>query len=128
MCDDATELGGVALHLDERSAKRGFFLALGQRLFEQTPEAVLLTLNPEKILHLLARASARDLGFENGTPHDLVALQPARIRNRVQSRHVLVGHPYGQSVPQIAHTKIINIAIAVSRKNVASSARISRRR
>ena len=99
-----------------------------QRLFQQPPEAVLLSLNPEEILNLLACARARDIRPQKHPTHHLISLQAARIRYRIQVRHMLIGQPDGESMFQSPHTKIINIAISLSRKNVASRARISRRR
>ena len=64
MCDDAPELGLIALHLDQRAAKHGFLFALGQRLLEQTTKAVLLPLDPQEILNLLPRACAWDLRIQ----------------------------------------------------------------
>jgi len=126
--DDPTELGGVPLYLDERAPKGRLLLALGQRLFEQTPEAVLLPRDPEEILNLLARSRARDLGLEERASHDLVALEPTRSRQALEAGYMLFGQPHRESMFEIPHTKIISIAIALSRKNAAPSARISRRR
>ena len=128
MCDDAAELGRVSFHFHESSAKRGLLLTLGERLFQQPPEAVLLPLNPQQILNLLACACTRDIRPQKHPTHHLISLQAARIRYRIQVRHMLIGQPDGESMFQSPHTKIINIAIFLSRKNVASRARISRRR
>ena len=64
MGDDASELGSVSLHFDERSAKRALFRSLGERLLQQTAEPVLLALNPEDVLNFLA-TTYPELG--NGT-------------------------------------------------------------
>jgi hypothetical protein len=96
--------------------------------FEQPPKTALLPRDPEQILNLLARTRARNLGLEERASHDLVALEPTRSRKALEASHVLLGEPHSESMLEISHTKIINIAIALSKKNVAPHARISRRR
>ena len=128
MRDDASKLGRVPFDFDQRSAKGGLLLAFRQRLFQQPPETILFPLNPQEILNLLPRPRARDIRPQKHPTHHLISLQTARVRDRVQVRHVLIGEPHGESMFQGPHTKIINIAISLSRKNVASRARISRRR
>ncbi len=126
--DAPTELDRIALYLDQRSSERRLFLTLGQCLFEQAVKTVLLSLNTQEILNLLTRPRAWNLGLEEGAPHDLVALEATRRRQALEASDMLLGKPHGESMFQIPHTKIINIAIALSRKNVTSDARISRRR
>jgi hypothetical protein len=65
--DDAPELGSVAFHFDERSAKLGLLGSLGERLLEQTAEPVLLALNPEDVLNFLPRTRARDVSGQKET-------------------------------------------------------------
>jgi hypothetical protein len=55
MCDAPPELGRIAFHLDQGSAKRRLFLSFRQRLLEQATKAVVLTLDPQEILNLLPR-------------------------------------------------------------------------
>ena len=128
MRNHTPELGLIALHLDQRSAKRRLLLTLGQCLLEQAAKAVLLSLNPQKILNLLTRPRARDLGLEERASHDLVALEPTRPRQALEASDMLFGKPHGEPVFQVPHAMIINIAIRLSSKNVSSDARISRRR
>jgi len=51
--DNAPQLGSVALHFDERSAKLRLFCSLGQRLLEQTAKPILFPLNPEDVLNFV---------------------------------------------------------------------------
>jgi hypothetical protein len=71
MCEHASELGRVAFDLDERAAKLGLFLTLGQRLLEQSTEAVLFALDSQEILNLLPRPRAGDLGAQKHAADDL---------------------------------------------------------
>ncbi len=118
MRNDTPELGRIALHLDQRSAKRRLLLTLGQCLLEQAAKAVLLSLNPQQILNLLTRPRARDLGLEERASHDLVALEPTRPRQALEASDMLFSKPHGESMFQVSHTKIINIAIALSSKRL----------
>jgi hypothetical protein len=65
--DDTPKLGSVAFHFDERSPKLGLFRALGERLLEQTAESVLLALNPDDVLNLLASTRARNVSGQKQT-------------------------------------------------------------
>jgi len=60
--DHAPQLGTVSFHLDEGAAKLMGFYALSESLLQQSPESVLLALNPEDVLNLLPSSSARNLG------------------------------------------------------------------
>ena len=71
---------------------------LSECLLEQTPEAVLLPLNPEKILNLLPRTRARNLNVQKRASHNLVALQPARFRKGLKVSHMLFGEPHRESM------------------------------
>ncbi len=84
MCDDAPELGRIAFHLDESAPKHGFLLTLGKRLLEQATKAVLLPLDPQEILHLLARPRARDLRIQKRTSKDLSARESGRFCKGVE--------------------------------------------
>jgi hypothetical protein len=55
MRDAPPELGRIAFHLDQGSAKRRLFLSLRQRLLEQAAKTTLLALDPQEILNLLPR-------------------------------------------------------------------------
>jgi len=70
--DDAPQLGSVAFHFDERSAKLGLLSSLGERLLEQTAEPILLPLNPKDVLNFLPSARAWDLDGQEHASHDLV--------------------------------------------------------
>jgi len=65
--EDAPELGGVAFHFDKGSAKRRFFFPFCECLLEETPKAVLLPLDPQKILNLLSRPWTWDLSIQKRT-------------------------------------------------------------
>ncbi len=67
MCDDAPQLCGIAFHFNQGAAERGLLLTLGQRLLEQATKAVLLPLDPQKILNLLPRTRAWDLCVQKCT-------------------------------------------------------------
>jgi hypothetical protein len=126
--DDAPEVGRIAFHFNERSTKRRLFFTLGQRLFEQTAETVLLPLDPQKVLNFLARACARNFGVQERAPQELSATEPSGIHECLETHHVFIPDAHTDEMPESLHTKIINIVISLSRKNVATSARISRRR
>ena len=98
MRDDAAELGRVSFHFHESSAKRRLFLMFGQRLLEQTTKTVLLPLDPQKVLNLLACACTRDLRIQKRAAHDLVALQAARSGDALKASHMLVCEPHGESM------------------------------
>ena len=55
MRDAPPELGRIAFHLDQGSAKRRLFLSLRQRLLEQAAKTSLLAFDPQEILNLLPR-------------------------------------------------------------------------
>lgn len=61
------ELGRVALHLDQGSAKRGLLLSLRQGLLEQATETALLPLDSQQILDLLARTRTWDFRAQKQT-------------------------------------------------------------
>jgi len=122
------ELSRIAFHLGQRAAEDGFLLTLSQRFLEQAAQAVLLPLNPQEILNLLPRSCARNFRIQKHASPDLVALEPTHPRQALEASDMLFGKPRGESMLQISHTKIMNIAIALSRKKVTSDARISRRR
>ena len=128
MRDDAAELGRVSFHFHESSAKRRLLLMFGQRLLEQTTKTVLLPLDPQKVLNLLACACTRDLRIQKRAPQKLSSGEPSGIREGIETGNVFIPHAYTDEMAEITHTKIISIAISLSRKNVASVARISRRR
>jgi hypothetical protein len=76
--EDAPELGRIAFHLDQCATEYGLLLSLGERLLEQSAEAVLLPLDPQEILNLLPRprlgsprSEADDVGSlrRNGAGH-----------------------------------------------------------
>ena len=104
MRDDTPQLNRVAFYYDQGSSKRRLLLALCECLLEQTPEAVLLPLNPEKILNLLPRTRARNLNVQKRASHNLVALQPARSRKTLKVSNMLVGQPDGESMFQFPHS------------------------
>ncbi len=70
----------------------------------------------------MPRTCARDFRIQKRASHDLVALEPTRPRQAFEASDMLFGKPHGESMFQIPHTKIINIAIVLSRKNVTSDA------
>ena len=128
MGEDAPELSSVALHVDEGAPKLGLFRALGERLLEQTAKSVLLALNPEDVLDFLPGACARNLGGKQQAPHDFVAREPARACEVVEVDRMRVRESHRDPMFQIPHSTSIGIAIALSRRNAVSYARISRRR
>jgi hypothetical protein len=65
--EDAPELGRIAFHLDQCATEYGLLLSLGERLLEQSAEAVLLPLDPQEILNLLPRTRAWDLRAQKQT-------------------------------------------------------------
>jgi len=65
--DDAPQLGSVALHFEERSAKFGLLSSLGECLLEQTAEPILLPLNPKHVLNFLPSAGARNVSGQKQT-------------------------------------------------------------
>jgi len=65
--DDSPELNGVAFNFGQGFSKHRLLLALGEGLLQQAPKAVLLPLNPEKVLNLLPRARAWNLCIQKRT-------------------------------------------------------------
>jgi hypothetical protein len=65
--DNAPQLGSVALHFDERSAKLGLLSSLGERLLEQTAEPILFPLNPKDVLNFLSSPGARNVSGQKQT-------------------------------------------------------------
>ena len=128
MGEDAPELSSVALYFDEGAAKLGLFRPLGQRLLEQASKTVLLALNPEDVLHFLPGTRARNLGVQEQASHDFVSRQPARSCEVFEVDRVRIRESHSDPLSQIPHPMSISIAIALSRRNVVSDGRISRRR
>jgi len=126
--DDAPELGPIAFYFHEGAAELGLLLSLCKCFLEQTPEAVLLPLNPEHILNFLACARAWNANVQEHTSHDFVARESACSCEVFEVSRVRVSEPHSDSMFQIPHPMSISIAIALSRRNVVSHARISRRR
>ena len=128
MGEDAPELGSVALHFDERSAELGLLRSLRECLLEQAAKSVLLALNPEDVLNFLPGTSARNLDGQQQAAHDLVAREPARACEVLEVGRMRVRKPHRDPMFQISHSASIGMAITLSRQNVQSHGRISRRR
>jgi len=126
--EDAPELGRVAFDLDQGAAKLGFFFTLGQRLLEQASKTILLALNPEDVLHFLPGTRARNLGVQEQASHDFVAREPARSCEVFKADRVRIRESHSDPILEIPHDMRIGIAIMMSRRNLASRVRISRRR
>jgi hypothetical protein len=90
VCDDSPQLGCIAFHLDQGAAKHGFLLTLGQRLLEQATKAVLLPLDPQEILHLLARPRAWYLRIQKRTSKDLSARESGRFCKGVETGDMFI--------------------------------------
>ena len=103
MCDDASELGRIALHLDQGAAKHGFLFTLGQRLLEQTTKAVLLSLNPQEILNLLPRTCAWDLRIQKCTTQNLSARESGRFGKCVEAGDMFVPNAQANEVSKPPH-------------------------
>ena len=101
MCEDAPELGRIAFHFNECAAKFGLFVTLGQRLLEQAPEAVLLSLDSQKILNLLPRTRARNLRAQKRTTYDFSVRESRRFGKGAETGNVLIAyaHPDEMSKP-----------------------------
>ncbi len=98
---------------------------------EQAPKSVLVGLHLLNLRQPLKRFPARNARVENRAPQDLVSVEPTALSKRFELLDVLVGKTNRDSMLEpfrSPHTKIINIAIALSSKNMTSDARISRRR
>jgi hypothetical protein len=91
VCNDASKLGRVPFDFDQSSAKRCLLLAFRQRLFQQASETVLLSLNPEEILNLLACARAWNLGVQKRAPQKLSSGEPSGIDESFETGDVFVG-------------------------------------
>jgi hypothetical protein len=126
--DDASELGGVAFHFHEGAAQRGLLLAFGERLLEQASETVLLPLNPEKILNLLARTRAWDLCIEKRTAKYLSTREPGSFYKGLQTRDVLIAYAETDEMPKAPHAQIISSNSCLSSAHLVLRVRISRRR
>ena len=128
MGEDAPELSSVALHFDEGAAKLSLLSSFSERLLEQATETVLFALNPEDVLHFLPGTSARNLDGQQQAAHDFVAREPARTCELVEVDRMRVRESHRDPMFQIPHPMSISMAIALSRRNLVSHARISRRR
>ena len=123
-----TRLSSAPLHFHEGSAQLGLLLTLSERLLEQTSKTVLLPVNPEDVLHFLPGTRARNLDVQECASHDLVACEPACSCEVLEVRNVRITKPHNDSMFEIPHLASTSMAIALSRRNVVSHARISRRR
>jgi len=115
--DHASELGRIAFHFDEGSAKLGRFGPLRKCLLQQSTESVLLALNSEDVLNLLPSTRARNLGVQEHAPHDLVPRESARVCELLKVSRVRIGQAHRDSMLEIPHLRSISITIVLSRRN-----------
>lgn len=90
MCDAPPELGRIAFHFDQGSAKRRLFLSLRQRLLEQAPKTTLLTLDPQEILNLLPRTCAWDFRIQKRATKKLSARESSGLLKSFQTGEMFV--------------------------------------
>ncbi len=90
--DAPPELGRVAFHLDQGSAKGRLFLSLRQRLLEQAAKTVLLTLDPQEILNLLPRTCAWDFRIQKRSTNKLSAGVSRGLPKSFQPGEMFVPH------------------------------------
>ena len=128
MCENAPELGRIAFHFNEGAAKLGLFLTLGQRLLEQAPEAVLLSLDSQKILNLLPSTRARNLRTQKRTTYDFSVREAGRFRKDAETGNVLIPYAHPDEMSKPPHPQIVSRTRRLSSGDLASRARISRRR
>jgi hypothetical protein len=128
VCNDAPQLGRVAFHLGQRAAKDGFLLTLGQRFLEQATQAVLLPLDPQKILNLLPRARGWDLRIEKRATQDLASRESGRFRKGIETGNVFIANTHTDEMPKAPHEPIVSSSRRLSSADLASRVRISRRR
>ena len=88
--DQWAQLGASAFNGRERMPQRGFVDAVAERELEQASESILIRLhllNPGKSFECLP---ARDVGVENRPPQNLISVEAATPRKRIELLYMLV--------------------------------------
>ena len=103
MCDDAPQLCRIALHFNQGAAERGLLLTLGQRLLEQATKAVLLPLDPQKILNLLPSTRAWYLRTQKRTSQDFAVRESRRLGKYAETVNVLIPYAHPDEMTKPPH-------------------------